>query len=71
MSVAMLDITNKDTVVWLRERLETLMTFLSYDNRDKEKKSSELPGVTFFVDSGSFENLPAYFQVKIYGFYTF
>ena len=68
MSVAMLDITNKATVAWLRETLEKLMTSLSSDEIVINDKNFQLPDVAFFVDSGSFENLPTYFQVHNYRF---
>ena len=66
MSVAMLDITNNATVPWLRERLEKLMKSLSSNGIVIDDKNSPLPDVAFFVDSGSYENLPAYFQVNNY-----
>ena len=65
MSVAMLDVTNKDTVAWLSERLDILTNSLSSYDTAREVQSSDLPNVAFFVDSGSFENLPAYFQVQV------
>lgn len=64
----MLDITNKSTVAWLREILEKLMKSLSSDEMTIDDKNSRLPDVAFFVDSGSFDNLPAYFQVNKYCF---
>ena len=63
MSVAMLDITNNDTVSWLSERLDILTNSLSSYDTSRDGQNSGLPDVAFFVDSGSFENLPAYFQV--------
>ena len=64
MSVAMLDITNNDTVSWLSERLDILINSLSSYDTSRDGQNSGLPDVAFFVDSGSFENLPAYFQVS-------
>ena len=64
MSVAMLDITNNDTVSWLSARLDILTNSLSSYETSRDGQNSGLPDVAFFVDSGSFENLPAYFQVS-------
>ena len=66
MSVAMLDITNNDTVAWLSERLDIITDSLETYDSSRGNQNSGLPDVAFFVDSGSFENLPAYFQVLIF-----
>ena len=67
MSVAMLDITNNETVAWLNGRLDGLSKSLSFDDgidpMIENNSNSHLPHLAYFVDSGSFENLPAYFQV--------
>ena len=63
MSVAMLDITNNETVAWMGGRLDNLIKSLPSNEMTMVNKNSQLPNVAFFVDSGSFENLPAYFQV--------
>ena len=67
MSVAMLDITNNETVSWLNGKLEGLRKSLSFDDgidpMNGKNSNSHLPNVAYVVDSGSFENLPAYFQV--------
>ena len=61
----MLDVTNNDTVAWLSERLDILTNSLSSnDDTSRQVQISDLPNVAFFVDSGSFENLPAFFQVQ-------
>ena len=65
MSVAMLDITNNDTISWLSQRLDILTSSVSSSGTSRDSQDSDLPEVAFFVDSGSFENLPAYFQVII------
>ena len=65
MSVAMLDITNNDTVSWLSQRLDILTSSVSSSGSSRGSQAFDLPEVAFFVDSGSFENLPAYFQVII------
>ena len=63
MSVAMLDITNNVTTSWLSRRLSKLIESVSLDKEKREDRTSQLPTVVFFADSGNFENLPAYFQV--------
>ena len=65
MSVAMLDITNNDTISWLSQRLDVLTSSVSSSSTSRGSQNSDLPEVAFFVDAGSFENLPAYFQVII------
>ena len=68
MSVAMLDITNNETAAWLNGKLKGLSKSLSFDDgihlMNENNSNSHLPNVAYFVDSGSFENLPAYFQVR-------
>ena len=59
----MLDITNKETIFWLRHRLEKLMNSLTENEETEYGKKVMLPDVVFFVDAGTSENLPTYFQV--------
>ena len=59
----MLDITNKETISWLRHRLEKLMNSLTENEETEYGKKLMLPDVVFFVDAGTSENLPTYFQV--------
>ena len=69
MSVAMLDITNKDTTAWIKTRLNVLVKSLSSNNgmdpMSEKIQNLHLPNVAYFIDTGSFESLPSYFQVHI------
>lgn len=50
-TVAILDITNKETEAWLRNKLTTL-------------KNSLGENVVFFVDSSNAFHMPTYFEVE-------
>ena len=62
--VGILDMTNPNTTAWLNKKLEKLVEDLTVDPSflTEEANSSRLPLISFFLDTGTFSDLPTHFE---------